>query len=596
MAVDSAKFRESLKDFRVFLFYIWKHLGLPEPTPIQNDIARYLQDGPKRKVIQAFRGVGKSWITSAYVLWKLYHNPQLNILVVSASKERADSFSTFTLRLINEIPWLSHLKPDASRGQRASKISFDVAPAQADHASSVKSVGIFGQLTGSRADIIIADDVEVANNSYTQGMRDRISNAVKEFDAVLKPEEGSEITYLGTPQTEMSLYNLLGERGYSCRIWPARVPDEKKRTWYGPRLAPLVSRMTQTGVSTDPKRFCDRDLTEREASYGRSGFALQFMLDASLSDMERFPLRLSDLTIMSVNPDLAPEKIIWAAGQENKIKDLNNLGFNGDGFYAPMGVQGEWREYQQAVMAVDPAGRGKDKTAWAVIKNQGVNLFLVSAGGHSFGYEDRGMEKLYNEARKHKVNLIKIESNFGDGMFTQLFKSYMLTRFNEDKRNNRETFMCTIEEVRSYKQKELRIIDTLEPVMNQHRLIVDRKVIEQDYSMTQKECEASENGFISSLFYQMTHITKDRGSLRKDDLIDALEICVAHFGEIMQADQAQLMKINARRDIEAELQVFADDVDTGLLDAVLIFGNTRAVVDKLGRGSKKGKVWVSTYG
>ena len=147
---------ERLKDFRYFLFLIWKHLGLPDPTPIQYDIAKYLQTGPKRKVVEAFRGVGKSWITAAYVLFRLYHDPQLKILVVSASKERADNFSTFALRLINDVPWLNDLAPGP--GQRSSKISFDVGPATPDQSPSVKSVGLFGQLTGSRADIIIADD------------------------------------------------------------------------------------------------------------------------------------------------------------------------------------------------------------------------------------------------------------------------------------------------------------------------------------------------------------------------------------------------------------------------------------------------------
>ena len=147
-----------LSDFRAFLYVVWKHLALPDPTPLQYDIANYLQTGPKRKIIQAFRGVGKSWITSAYTLWRLYWNPQLNILVVSASKERADAFSTFTMRLISEMDLLAPLMPDFARGQRSSKIAFDVGPARASHAPSVKSAGIFGQITGSRADIIIADD------------------------------------------------------------------------------------------------------------------------------------------------------------------------------------------------------------------------------------------------------------------------------------------------------------------------------------------------------------------------------------------------------------------------------------------------------
>lgn len=183
-------------DFRKFLYLIWKHLNLPDPTPVQYDIADYLQNGPKRSCVQAFRGVGKSWITSAFVLWQLFRDPDTKILVVSASKERADAFSTFTLRLISEVPYLQHLMP--RENQRSSKIAFDVGPAKAAHAPSVKSVGITGQLTGSRGNLIVADDVEVPNNSATQQMRDKLSEQVKEFDAVLSP--GGRIIYLGTPQ------------------------------------------------------------------------------------------------------------------------------------------------------------------------------------------------------------------------------------------------------------------------------------------------------------------------------------------------------------------------------------------------------------
>jgi hypothetical protein len=55
---------KKLQDFRVFLTMVWRHLNLPDPTPVQLDIAHWLQHGPRRKIIEAFRGVGKSWITS----------------------------------------------------------------------------------------------------------------------------------------------------------------------------------------------------------------------------------------------------------------------------------------------------------------------------------------------------------------------------------------------------------------------------------------------------------------------------------------------------------------------------------------------------
>lgn len=242
-------------DFRYFLLAIWKELALPDPTPLQYDIGKYLQHGPKRCIIEAFRGVGKSWITSAFVVWLLYRNPQLKIMVVSASKDRADQFSTFTKRLINTVPWLAHLS--AGNEQRNSLHAFDVGPAQPDHSPSVKSVGITGQLTGSRADVIIADDVEVVNNSQTQTAREYLATLVKEFDAILKPLPTSRIIFLGTPQCEMSLYNELPKRGYECRIWPALFPSDEQVMAYAGKLAPFILEHPQYehGSTTDPKRF-----------------------------------------------------------------------------------------------------------------------------------------------------------------------------------------------------------------------------------------------------------------------------------------------------------------------------------------------------
>lgn len=500
------------------MFLVWKHLGLPEPTPVQYDIAYYLQNGPRRSVIEAFRGVGKSWITSAFVCWLILNNPQLKILVVSASKERADAFSTFVKRLINEIPMLQHLKPQD--GQRDSVIAFDVGPATPDHSPSVKSVGITGQITGSRADILIADDVEVPNNSSTQMMRDKLSEAVKEFDAILKP--GGRILYLGTPQTEMSLYNLLPERGYEVRIWPALYPELSQVIKYQGKLAPMITKALEAssdnaGMPTDPRRFDEADLMERKSSYGKAGFALQFQLDTSLSDADRYPLKVSDLVIQNLNPTMGHLKVAWAAAPELCINDLPNVALTGDRFYRPMWHADDMSEYTGAVMSIDPSGRGKDETGYACIKALAGNLFLTEAGGITGGYEMDTLEALAYAAKRNQVKYIIIEANFGDGMFTQLLKP-VLARI----------YPCTVEEVKHSTQKEARIIDTLEPVMSSHRLIVDQRVIQKDFD-TAKDVKYS-------LFYQLTRITRDRGALVHDDRLDALAIAVNYWVESMARD------------------------------------------------------------
>jgi hypothetical protein len=532
----------ALADFRVFMFLVWKHLGLPEPTPVQYDIAHYLQSGPRRSVIEAFRGVGKSWITSAFVCWLLLNNPQLKILVVSASKERADAFSTFVKRLINEIPMLQHLKPQ--EGQRDSVISFDVGPAQPDHSPSVKSVGITGQITGSRADILIADDVEVPNNSATQMMRDKLSEAVKEFDAILKP--GGRIIYLGTPQTEMSLYNQLPERGYEIRIWPSLYPELNKLESYKGRLAPLITKGLEenrelVGKPTDSRRFDEADLLERRASYGRAGFALQFMLDTSLSDGDRYPLKVADLIIQNLNPTMAHLKVAWATSPELTLNDLPNVALTGDRYYRPMWHSDDMSEYTGAVMSIDPSGRGKDETGYACVKALAGNLFLTEAGGITGGYELETLEALAHAAKRNQVKYIVIEANFGDGMFTQLIKP-VLARI----------YPCTVEEVKHSTQKEARIIDTLEPVMSTHRLIVDAKVIQKDFE-TAKDLK-------KSLFYQMTRLTRDRGALIHDDRLDALAIAVAYWTESMARDNNKAAKDIRNQHLDKELKKFMSNI------------------------------------
>ncbi len=535
---------DDLRDFRNFLWVVWTHLNLPEPTPVQYDMAEYLQSNEKRIVIEAFRGAGKSYITSAFACHQLYLNPEVKILVVSASKIRADDFSTFTMRLIQDMPLLQHLVP--KEGQRQSKISFDVGPSSASHSPSVKSAGITGQLAGSRADIIIADDIEIPNNSLTQTMRDKISEAVKEFDAVLKPD--GRVVYLGTPQTEMSLYELLPERGYRVRIWPSRYP--KGTVKYGGKLAPFISDKINddpemVGRPTDPLRFGDDDLLERELSYGRSGFSLQFMLDTSLSDANRYPLKLEDLLVMDVDNDKAPEKIVWGRNKD-KIVDIPNVGLPGDFYYEPLDTVGDYVDYTGSVLAIDPSGRGKDETAFAVVKMLNGVLHLIDFGGIEGGYDDNVLKTIAVLARKYKVNMIVVESNFGDGMFTELLKPVL-----------QKVHPCTIEEIRHNIQKERRIIDVLEPVMNQHRLVVDRKALERDYSSVQHYPPEMQAKYM--LAHQLTRITKEKGALRHDDRIDVLSMAVGYWVDQMAADVDTEIKVRKDKLLDEELERFMEN-------------------------------------
>ena len=533
-------------DFRTFLHLVHRHLDLPEPTPVQMDMAQYIATGPKRSMVQAFRGVGKSHITSAYVVWRLLCNPDEKIMVVSASKDRADQFSTFTQRLIAELPGLDHLKPGPD--QRNSKIAFDVGPAKASHSPSVKSVGITGQMTGSRADLLIADDVEVLNNAATQQMRDKLGEVVKEFDAILKPDPTSRILYLGTPQCEDSLYSKLPERGYAVRVWPARMPDEEQLVKYGDTLAPFIKSMgLKSGQATDPRRFDEADLVEREASYGKAGFALQFMLNTQLSDAERYPLKVRDLMFMDCDPEQAPLSLVWGPSPDRVLNELPNVAMAGDHFYQPLGCGATFARYVGTVMAIDPSGRGVDETGYAVVKMLNSTLYVVAAGGLRGGYDDETIVELAHIARLHNVNEVVVESNFGDGMFTKL----LLSVFNK-------IHPVLVEERRHNVQKERRIIDTLEPLFAKHRIVFSRDVVNTDWRTIQPYEQHVR--LHKSLFYQMTRITYDKGSLRHDDRLDALAMAAAYWVEQMGADQAAQEDAFKQEALEQELASFVSTI------------------------------------
>lgn len=541
---------DPLLDFRNFLFLVWVHLNLKKPTKVQYDMAHYLQHGPKRMVIEAFRGVGKSWVTSAFVCWLLYCNPQLNILVISASKQRSDDFSTFTMRLIFEMDILAHLRPGPD--QRCSKVSFDVGPARASHAPSVKSLGITSQIAGSRADVLIADDVEVPNNSDTHLKREKLSEQIKEFDAVLKP--GGRIIYLGTPQSEQSIYNLLPDRGYQVRIWTARYPDPERQAKYGARLAPLITRELEkepdlVGEPVDPERFSMQDLDERELSYGRSGFALQFMLDTSLSDEDKYPLKLADLIVMGLNPAKGPSEVVWSSAPELTHEVLPTVGLPGDRYYRPMFISKDWVDWEGSVMFVDPSGRGKDETSWAVVKMLHGMLFVTKINAkRGDGYSDETLLTILQDAREQKVNLILVEPNFGDGMFAQLLRA-----------KSQIHYPVTVEDAGWSKvQKEARIIDTLEPIMNQHKLVICSSVVEWDYSSTTSYGQEDMKNM--RMMYQMTRITRQRGALAHDDRLDALAGAVAYWNEFMARNTDKAVADRKQELLDAELARFMDNV------------------------------------
>ena len=570
------------EDFKLFLQALWEQLDLPSPTRAQYAIADYLQNGPKRLQIQAFRGVGKSWITGAFVLWTLFKDPEKKIMIISASKERADNMSIFLQKLIIETPWLKHLQPKSDES-RWSRISFDVlcSPHQAP---SVKSVGITGQLTGSRADLMVLDDIEVPGNSMTELMREKLLQLCTEAESILTPKNDSRICYLGTPQTTFTVYRKLAERNYRPFVWPSRYPRKDKLSQYEGLLAPQIVEDLDSGALewevTDPDRFDNDDLIEREAAMGRSNFMLQFQLDTSLSDAEKFPLKMADLVVTSVNPESAPDQVVWCSDPQNVIKDLPTVGLPGDYFYSPMQLQGEWTGFSESICSVDPSGRGTDETAAAFISQKNGYLYLHEMRAYRDGYSDGTLLDILRGCKKYGVTKLVIETNFGDGIVGELFKKHL--------QNTKQAI--DVEEIRANVRKEDRIIDSLEPVLNQHRLIVDRSVIEWDYKSNSDE--APELRLMYMLFYQMSRMCREKGAVKHDDRLDCLAQGVKYFTDAMSISVNETLRMKKQEEWQDLMDAWVDDPQQTANHMVLGFDLDQRRKARQQKGKSSVPTWV----
>lgn len=544
------------EDFRRFMSVLWSYIGLPEPSAVQYDIAYHLQHGPKDRGIKACRGFGKTWITNAYLSWRLYCNHNERILIISESLGFAKKSLMIVRRWIDSIWFLQHLAPRKGTKQRDNSDQFDVGPSQWNNQASVTALGITGQLTGSRATIILADDIETPETCLTINARKLLRERVKEFESIRVP--GSDVIFLGTPHHEDSVYNELGEVGYKFYAWPARFPRQDTPT---PDLAPtlrskLESGESKTGDPTWPERFSGQYLSEREIKIGAATFAMQFMLRTELADAETRPLKLQNFIVYPCHRDHAPISIAWGKKDNNgstAINDLPAIGLNDDVLYSPIFVDQDRSEYVGTKMFIDPAGgTGEDETAWAIGGQLHGYIHIKHVSAYKGEHIVENLLKMVLAARAHGVNDIYVEANFGGSMLVQLLKPLLQSHFippgGKEMPNG---WACTIQAVTHKGQKEIRILDALEPVMSTHRLVIDPSAIDLEAGLPTEY----------QLQYQLTRLTRQNHCLEHDDRVEAVASVIEQFAGLLDQDAAvQAERVRQEKE-EDELQKFYDEFD-----------------------------------
>lgn len=543
--------QQEYKSFNVFLEDAMEHLGFPT-SDIQHDIGNFIAYGPQYIMVQAQRGQAKTTITACFAVWSLIHDPTFRILILSAGGKQANEISTLIVRLLMTMEALEPLRPDPSNGDRTSVEAFDVhyTLKGVDKSPSVACIGITGNLQGKRADLLIPDDIESSKNSRTAMMRELLLDLTRDFTSICAL---GRIVYLGTPQSVESIYNTLPARGFTVRVWTGRYPTPEQRDNYGDMLAPMLAQrlaanpalgtgggmLGDQGQPTEPTYLGEAVLQKKELDQGPSYFQLQHMLNTKLADAERYPLKVHDLILMKLGGEYYPLTVARGFGGASlKAVSLHSAAYQ---FNTPHEVSEDVSRLQGIVMYIDPAGGGKngDETGYAVTGFLNGNIFLLSAGGVPGGYNVAQMETLAAIAAKWKVNTVIIEKNMGFGAFREVFLPFL-----------RAVHACNCEDDLVLGQKELRIIETLEPVIARGSLIVNEAVIDEDRE-TSAKYEASKRT-LYSLFHQLSKITRDKNALFHDDRLDALEGAVRYWVKMLAIDQQHaVQKARMKEALEA---------------------------------------------
>lgn len=547
-AIDTARLR---RDFVYFVRRLWLALALDRKAPLgwpEIDMIRWVESGPRKRGVLAFRGVGKTtFITAAYTCFTLLRDPTRRVVVCSKTTKKAREFIYMIRQWIDRVEFLGGLAPDPEgRQHRDNADCFDVGPVTPDKDPSVTAFGIDGQLPGSRAHLILGDDIETPGNTRTIAAREELDGKVKEFAALCYPgDDTTEIIYVGTYHHEESLYIKLAAREYAFRTWPLCAPEPGEKQL---NLSPEVEARVAAGDyrASDRclfhHRISEEEVRDRKAE-GRRFFAMQFQLISDLGDSMRYPLRLDDLVVptFSIDRDTAP---LWIAygrsthnGTSTRVDSLPNLGFSGDGLYHEIGFAPDRAPYERTAAWVDPSGRGADRTSLTIIGQLSGYLWLKFCGAVSLPGESGGseavMDRIAELLRAHGAQECAVEAQIGGDR--DLYAKLLAPRVARlsARRGHAlypQGWACLVraEDRWARGQKELRIIEVLDPIMAAHRLIVDRDALAVD-DLQQH-----------SLQYQLTRLTRERGALPNDDLVEGLAACAWTLTSGMAGDPERI--------------------------------------------------------
>ncbi|MDB5491194.1 MAG: hypothetical protein JWO78_1043 [Micavibrio sp.] len=252
--------------FRLFLIAWNQAQGMTSPK-VHRDMADWLharwESGDRRLLLMAFRSCGKSSVVGVFAAWLLYACPDLRILVLAAEGSLARKMVRNVRKIIEKHPLTGHLVP-ANAEQWAGE-RFTVARRLELRDPSMAARGMDANITGTRADVIICDDVEVPKTAATADKREALREKLDELNFILAP--GGTIVFTGTPHSWYTIYAN-----------EARVEIGEAEPYLKDYTRYEVPILDAEGRSAWPERYSVEEIETLRQRAGPNRFTSQMML------------------------------------------------------------------------------------------------------------------------------------------------------------------------------------------------------------------------------------------------------------------------------------------------------------------------------
>ena len=381
-------------------------------------------------LLMVFRDAGKSTLVGLFCAYLLYTDPNLRILVLSAEHQLAMKMTRDVRRIIERHPWTKHLKPKRSELWAADQLTVERSRNLRD--PSLLARGISGNITGSRADVIICDDVEVPNTCDTPQKRAALRARLAEVSFILVPN-GLQL-YVGTPHSYYSIYapTPRSEIGETAPF----LADARRLS---------ISITDQFGRSSWPERFSLTDIERVKRQVGPIRYRSQMMLIPAHAHEMRFdPEQLVryDESLRTTYLDGRPQLTL---GERRLV--------SGSCWWDPaFGQPGKGDASVVAAVFVDDKG-----DYWL----HALRYLQVDPGRTAEEAEaDQQCRAVAELLRELDLPAVTVESN-GIGKFLPSLLRHTIRRSG---------LLAAVNECHSVGNKDTRILNTLDPILAARRL------------------------------------------------------------------------------------------------------------------------------